>query len=388
MPFKNRIRLPIKITRPQFPEERSEYRKANGEVKTLSVVVRKVYEGQTDYLPEKWHERLKMALSHDEINIEGDKYLGGIAQEGDYNIDWQTFLDYPTAMATFKAQVTPFSATNNNCISCAEATQLNLVDDTIPNLYDLLEEEGEYEINVATNDEICCYPAVFSITSYNTTFLLSAVIDQSGNLSIVMRNNLQSANDILLVTYRVTCPSGAYDEAGVYGSVNGSVMGACVAPTDLEVTELTTTSATISWTAAVPDPDQGYLWELYEGVTLIDSGQTDGLSVDLSGLDPATEYTLLVKSDCGGGSLSNLNPVISFTTLEESEACGRYEVTFDDGSGLRGNSTEVTYLNCDSEYATTTVFNLSSRFICALQASPGLPIYIEGASTIDYIEPC
>src|SRR5688572_11990655 len=115
MAFKNRVRLPIKLHKPQFPEETEEYRKANGVTVVLSVVIRKVYEGQTDSLPEKLHERLKIALRHDSVIIEGDKYVGAITQEGSYDIEWIDFLSKPIAQAKFKANVTPFNASNSNC---------------------------------------------------------------------------------------------------------------------------------------------------------------------------------------------------------------------------------------------------------------------------------
>src|ERR1700749_4669286 len=103
MRFSNRIRLPFKLHKPQFLEDANRYRKANGVTVTLSVVVRKVYEGLTDSIPEKLHERLKIALVHDSVQVEGDKYVGVITQEGDYQIEWQDFLSYPLAQGKFKA---------------------------------------------------------------------------------------------------------------------------------------------------------------------------------------------------------------------------------------------------------------------------------------------
>src|SRR5687768_3265995 len=97
MAFRNRVRLPIKLHKPQFVEESDKYRKANGASVVLSVVIRKIYEGQTDSLPEKLHERLKIALRHDTVIIEGDKYAGAIVQDGSYDIEWIDFLSKPIA---------------------------------------------------------------------------------------------------------------------------------------------------------------------------------------------------------------------------------------------------------------------------------------------------
>jgi len=134
---------------------------------------------ETDWFPEQWHQQLKVALAHDEIRIEGERYLGDISQEGDYQIEWQDSpLRYPTAKAGVKVQVTPFDATNSNCVSCIDALQLSVADDELQGLYgEPLQEDEDYAIDAAENDEICCYPAVFSLVSFNTDYLDAASID-------------------------------------------------------------------------------------------------------------------------------------------------------------------------------------------------------------------
>lgn len=365
---------------------------ANGTTKTLSVVVRKIYEGATDWLPEKWHERFKMALAHDNVTIEGDKYLGGISQEGDYEIDWQQFLDYPTAPAKFKVNVTPFAATNSNCMTCAEATQLSLVDDVFANAYDEpipLQEETTYVLNVADNDDICCYPSVFSLTTYNATYLSAASIDQSGVLSITTKDGLTSANNVLLATYRVTCPNGSYDEASVYGNIDGSVEG-CLAPVNVTLAALTPTSAAVEWEDPSPLPNE-YEWKLFEMQTpgtpvQTGTSPTGGVFPSLTGLEDGTEYGFYVRSIC---DTTNSNFVeLLFTTPVNTESCGRYRIHYSDDSGLSTNSVDVTYMDCNSEYQTVTVFNFRSRVICAQQTTPGNPVHIENATSIDYEGTC
>lgn len=387
MAFKNRIRLPIKITRPQYPEERSTFRNANGATKTMSVVVRKTLEGETDWMPEQWHEKLKIALAHDEVNIEGDKYNTNVSQDGDYEIEWTDFLDYPTAKAKFKVQVTPFSATNNNCMTCEEATQLNLVDDTIyANVYeDSLQEGEEYTIDVKDNDRICCYPATFSITSFNSTYLDSAEIDQNGILTIVVKSELAAANNILLVTYRVACPNGSYDEADVYGTIEGTIEG-CASPTNVVLSALTPTTAAVSWDEANPVPNS-YEWQLFEMQTPgtpVDSGTSaiGGVFPSLTGLDDGTDFGFYVRSVCDSGNSAWVE--ILFTTPVFGDTCGRYRVRYDDSTGISTNYADITYIDCNGEYQTVTVFNGRSRVICALQNSLGNPVDIINATEIEY----
>lgn len=387
--FKNRIRLPIELKRPQFPEERTSFRKANGVTQTLSVIIRKTYEGATDFLPEKWHERLKIALGHDDVRIEGDKYLGSIAQDGEYEINWPDFLDYPTAPARFKVEVTPFDASNSNCQTCEEATQLTLENDTFP---EPLEEDTDYEISTATNDTICCYPAVFSLVSYNSDYLDSASIDATtGVLSIHTGTGLVSANGMLLATYRVTCPNGGYDEASVYGNIAGSEEG-CLAPTGLSVSSVSTTNIGFTWTA----PTVGtltYYWELYEGTEPVGAPVQSGTTSDepplfLVDLTENTDYYFQIRQVCEDGN-SNYVGVQGATSVE-SENCGQYSLAFNDGTGIPSNFAQVSFTNCSGSRENKVIFNNSSTLVCALQTSPGSPFWITAVSgvTVNYIGEC
>lgn len=387
MAFKNRVRLPMQLHSAQFPEERTSFRKANGVVKTLSVVIRKEYELETDYLPERWHERLKMALAHDIVTLEGERYLGDIAQAGDYNIEWpEGVLHYPTAKAGVKVQVTPFEATNDNCQTCEEASQLDLEDDT----QDMV-EDTDYNIDVTENDAICCYPAVFSVTSFNSDYLTSASIDPTtGLLTVHTGTDLVSANGMLLVTYRVTCPNGGYDEANVYGNITGSVVG-CLAPVNVENEVTSSDSAAFVWEDGGSSPPQ-YYWELYEGTgpvgTPIQTGtETLTQTPTITGLDPNTQYYFQVRSVCAEDNVSNY-ATLTFFTGATDENCGSY--TLYNGNTGPTAFAKVTYTDCTGNLAQTTVFNLNSRIICALENSPGdaVNITVPTGVTINYTGPC
>lgn len=382
MPFSNRIRLSFELKKAQFPEERNSFRKANGVTKTLSVVIRKTYQGNTDFWPEIWHQRFKIALAHDNVTVEGDRYLGAIAQDGDYTINWPDFLDYPTAPAEFKVEVTPFDATNSNCQTCEEATQLTLVDDQATGLYGApLDEDTDYSVDTADNDTICCFPAVFSLVSFNSDYLDTATIDPTtGILSIHTGTGLTEANGLLIATYRVTCPNGGYDEANVYADIAGSVAG-CLAPTDLEVVTENPTEIQYSWVE--PFNDATYEYELYLGTSPVGTPVQTGLiditeGITLTGLDPNEDYFFQVRTVCES---SNSNWIgIQSNTSPETEICGEYDVAFDNGSGEPHDSSVVRYRDCNGVIQATIVYNNSSVIICALQTSPGSPVYITGTA--------
>lgn len=394
MPFTNKIRLPLQLHSPQFPETRQTFRKANGVTKTLSVVVRKTYQMETDYMPEKWHQRLKIALAHDNVTIEGDKYLGLIAPEGDYTIEWlDTPLRYPTAKASTTVQVTPFDATNSNCQTCAEATQLSLVDDEATALYgEPLQEDTDYVVDTAANDVICCYPAEFSLVSFNSTYLTSATIDPAtGELTIHTGTDLTSINGLLIATYRVTCPNGGYDDADVYADIEGSNPAECLAPGGLTATGITSTQATLSW-SLIP-PAAQYYYELYEGTGPIGPTVSVGLITDefisFDPLNPETTYYFQVRSVCGG-DVSNFISTTFTTASDDEESCGQYSITYFDPT----NMTPVVgqgWEDCNNTTQVVLINNGQTVVVCAAQVGPGNPVLLSNSNpnvTITYVGPC
>lgn len=387
MAFTNRIRLPLQLHSAQFPTERTVFRKANGQSKTLSVTVRKNYELETDFMPEGWHQKLIIALSHDIVTLEGEKYLGEISQDGDYAIEWpEGVLHYPTAKAGVRVQVTPFDATNANCQTCQEATQLNLQDDTITGIYGPLQEDTEYVWPLAENDSICCYPATFSITSFNTTYLAIASINETtGEITVQTKTGLTSGNHILLATYRVTCPNGGYDEADVYADIQGSIEG-CLAPENLSVLSAEISSLSFDWDAPTPAPADGYYWELYAGDSPIgvpiNTGYTPETDTEQIVVpDPDAEYYFQVRSVCGE-DVSNWVS-ITVNTLAETGTCGEYTATYNSGVNAYAF---ITYEKCNGSGPLSLFIPYgSSRTFCMLQNSPGDPVSFSSSEIVSLI---
>lgn len=358
----------------------------------MSVVVRKTFELETDFMPDNWHQRLKIALAHDEIRIEGEKYLGSISQDGDYNIEWpEGVLHYPTAKAGVKVQVTPFDATNANCQTCEQASQLDLENDEATGIYGALQEDQDYSVSVADNDSICCYPAVFSLVSFNSDYLDSASIDPStGVLSIHTGTDLVSANGVIIATYRVTCPDGSFDEADITANIEGSIEG-CLAPTNFIVGLLDEEQIQAAWTE--PAPGSTYYWEIYLGSTPtgipLQADTTMDTNVNVSGLTPGTQYYFQVRTVCYGSNSNFVGGTVSTESISPDETCGQYNVNYNSLGGPPFAS--VTYMDCAGEEQTVNVFNFSDRVICALQTAAGLPVYIatgHADMTVNYLTLC
>lgn len=113
----NRVRVPIYVSKPQFSDNESVYVRSDGSIKILKSVTKKEYECNVDYLNADMHERLKVALSHDNVLLTSETYTGGIRKDGNYEINWQD-LNYDLAPAGFKAFTTPYLVRNDNCEVC------------------------------------------------------------------------------------------------------------------------------------------------------------------------------------------------------------------------------------------------------------------------------
>lgn len=388
MAFKNRIRLPIRVHRPQFQEERNVFRKANGESKVVSAVVRKMYTGETNMMPEKWHERFKMALSHDKVTLETNFYLGDVVQDGDYTIEWPEFPNFPEAKASFTAEVTPFNASNSNCRTCEEISQLSLVDDKFP---DPLEELEEYSMDVTSNDNICCSPSVFSIVSYNVDILSSAEIDQSGIITVVLKDDLEDANDATLLTYRVTCPDGSYDDAVVTADIDGSVE-ACLAPTNIALqSPVVGADGVVVWDAIAGAVS--YDVELYSSDFPGTPVHTNNVTVpeiayeDLV-IDHPVLYRVRIRTNCESGS----SPYVEYTFGNDVAvtSCGSFRISYVGSVYNMVIPKTIEYTNCRGIYnARATLYTTVT--VCMLMSSPGVPVYFNSFShptLIEYLGDC
>jgi hypothetical protein len=111
----NRVRLPLYLTKPQMPVKKKTYRLSAGKIKRLTSEIEKEYIGETEHFPQWMHEKLIVALNHDECNIYCTMYSGSI-DVSEYKIDWTDMVC--RAPASFKAIAAPFSIRNSNCADC------------------------------------------------------------------------------------------------------------------------------------------------------------------------------------------------------------------------------------------------------------------------------
>lgn len=110
----NQVRLPIKIKSPQFPQEDKVYVDGNGVRRLLSSKIDKEYELETEYIPEDWHEKMIVALSHDEVYFDTIRLQKSAA----YEINYEEEDELPCGVTLNKASAKMTKNTtirNNNC---------------------------------------------------------------------------------------------------------------------------------------------------------------------------------------------------------------------------------------------------------------------------------
>lgn len=108
-------------------------------------------------------------------------------------------------------------------------------------------------------------------------------------------------SDITTGTITATCPS-------------------CFIPTGITASNITTTSADLSWTAPSTGTPTGYNWEVQTTGTAQGtagapaSGSSASITASATGLTSNTTYDLYVQTDCGGSGTSDWVGPVSFTT--------------------------------------------------------------------------
>src|SRR5690625_1862595 len=119
------------------------------------------------------------------------------------------------------------------------------------------------------------------------------------------------------------CGNGKIATTSAYAFTTES----CDTVTNINVTPITETTATVTWTASATASD-GYEVNVYDAGTtnlvIIETATATETSVDLTGLDIATSYDVVVTSDCGEVTMDS--DAFTFTT-ESCDAVTNIDVT-------------------------------------------------------------
>ena len=137
---------------------------------------------------------------------------------------------------------------------------------------------------------------------FNPTLNVSSFAGQTMRLVFEWRNDSSGG----------TQPPGAIDNVQL-------VIPTCQVPTNITVTAVGSTTATINWTAANPAPAGGYQYYVSSNNTppttaTPPTGTTTATTANLTGLLPNTTYYVWVRSKCVGADVSLWMPGPSFIT--------------------------------------------------------------------------
>jgi hypothetical protein len=110
----NKNWLPLYQRKPKYPETRKVYIKSDKSYKTLSASIEKEYENLVEFMPDEFHDRMVVALSHDNIHFASSKIDADVFKKGDYDIDWQENDTLESAQAIFAINI-QFEGRNSNC---------------------------------------------------------------------------------------------------------------------------------------------------------------------------------------------------------------------------------------------------------------------------------
>lgn len=214
----------------------------------------------------------------------------------------------------------------------------------------------------------------FSVRNYGTSYINKLEV-------ITLTNNTSAVGATVLTTiypthtnfqeYIIPLPQNTNDYFGFRLAHNGTTstsyiaiddiyyedMLPCIFPTNITVNNITTNSATISWSPSVSTNVTGYEYEIRKsgeagsGTTgLVKNGNTIGTSENIIGLDHSTKYTVHVRSKCGATNGTWSSIPIKFETT-----CATYINNFfeDFESSDIGASNIATYPYCWSYIKTT-----------------------------------
>lgn len=162
---------------------------------------------------------------------------------------------------------------------------------------------------------------------------------------------------------------------------------ACTDPTGVTVTNVTTTSATVSWTAPTPAPAQGYQYYLstsstppVAGSAATITGSPTTNTVNLTNLPHSTVHYVWVRSNCGSETSPWTN-VVTFTTSCGASTAPLAPQTFATFLPLCWSQAKGALSTSSTLTGTTSVWASSTAFANATGTNKGVKINLYGGTT-------
>lgn len=194
-----------------------------------------------------------------------------------------------------------------------------------------------------------------------------------------------------------SCPVGISGETEDY-TFTVAAPPSCAVPTGLTSSAITSTSATISWTAASPAPASGYQYYYSTSATAPTAGTTPSgstaagvVTANITGLTANTTYYFWVRSNCGGSGTSTWAGSSTFFTgyCQPSGTGVSTSITNVTTSGGITNLANASGFTAGG-YANYTAFSCSQsaggtiNFTLTYVSDPGTKIFIDWNNDLDF----
>ncbi len=272
-----------------------------------------------------------------EVNADGSTVFGPFTEGTDVDVTAVGVQDDACSVSASSDSPAICPPINNDCadaiaLSCGDsvagttigATYSEITDDctfrtTGDVFYTLAVEAGnEYTVTVQGAD----YDAVLAIYSGvcgQLTEIACADNGFSAGVAETITFTADATGTVVIRTYDWSTSAGSFTI-----SVDCTVVPECESPLGITVNNITEDGADITWSAANVGDDQ---WEI--SLTVGGQGPDEGIIASVSGtpaytatgLDPATTYTVYLRTVCSSEVSSDWAFNGEFTTLEAEEEC-------------------------------------------------------------------
>ncbi|MBK6544845.1 MAG: fibronectin type III domain-containing protein [Saprospiraceae bacterium] len=168
--------------------------------------------------------------------------------------------------------------------------------------------------NITQTTATATWNAVSGATSYNFEYKTNAGSTWTVVTTTNPTYNITGLTSSTLYNTRVkaVCSSGSSNYSATVNFTTAGSGGGCGTPTNLTVTNITQSTATISWTAVSGATSYNFQYKLASSGTWTTASVTT-TTVNLSGMTQGTSYNVRVQAVCGG-TQSAYTATVTFTT--------------------------------------------------------------------------
>ncbi|CAD7807883.1 hypothetical protein CHRY9390_01731 [Chryseobacterium aquaeductus] len=232
---------------------------------------------------------------------------------------------------------------------------------------------------VTTITDASTFVNIQTLSIANTTYT-----SQDAEYTVTVPNTIPSNARLAIRNIGTSAVSHFFDD--VYWEVKPT----CIAPGNVSVSAITTTSATVQWNASVTPPSSGY--EVYYSTsgtpptssTLPNVTGIAGLSTVISPLQPSSNYYVWVRSACSSSDKSNWSLALSFAT-QCGLISGAYSEDFENYPAVGNGASGGVLPNCWTNLGTAQGGHVSNSTSSVISGTNTLYLWTSGTTYVAYV---